>query len=404
MSDQRTTSSLAAHEADQGFASKDQDGLTLLDLLIALGHDKKVFFLVWALGIALTIGVVLMMPRNYSASAVMLPPQSQQNSGLNFSMLSQLGPLAGLAGGVSGFKTPDGMYIELFKTRRLQDDLIKRFNLMDRYKAKSLGGARAALTSRVSLLSDKKSGLLTITVDDADAAFAAKLANAHADALAVILGELALTEAQQRHHFFDAQVGKAMSDLNKAEIAFRKAQEEGGIVVSQALAEAGVKAGVELRSRIMSREVQLQALSRFATAQSPEAQRIASELAALRKQLASVEEGSAGEDRPAKGMEAVKAYREFKVREAALESLVRQLEIAKIDEAREGPALQLIDPAVPPERASKPHRSRLVIAGAALWGVLAFLVSAYRGGVRRRVEGVDQRWQLLRQAWRGGRA
>lgn len=382
----------------------DQDGLTLLDLLIALGHDKKVFFLVWALGIALTIGVVLMMPRSYSASAVMLPPQSQQNSGLNFSMLSQLGPLAGLAGGVSGFKTPDGMYIELFKTRRLQDALIKRFNLMERYEAKSMGAARAVLTTRVSLLSDKKSGLLTITVDDADAQFAAKLANAHGEELAVVLADLALTEAQQRHHFFEAQVGKAMGDLNKAEIAFRKAQEEGGIVVSQALAEAGVKAGVELRSRIMGREVQLQALSRFATAQSPEAQRIASELAALRKQLTSVEEGRSGGERPAKGMEAVKAYREFKVREAALESLVRQLEIAKIDQAREGPLLQLIDPAVPPERVSKPHRSRLVIVGAALWGVFAFLVAAYRGGVRRRADGVDQRWQLLRQAWRGGRA
>lgn len=396
------TSSPSTHDLVPAQVAKDQEGLTMLDLLIALGHDKKMFFMLWGLGIALTIGVVLLLPRSYSASAVILPPQSQQNSGLNLSMLSQLGPLAGLAGGASGFKTPDGMYIELFKTRRLQDALIKRFNLMERYQAKSLGGARAALTSRVSLLSDKKSGLLTITVDDADAQFAAKLANAHADELAVILNELALTEAQQRRHFFEMQVDKATRDLNNAEIVFRKAQEEGGIVVSQALAEASVKTGVELRSRIMSKEVQLQALSRFATAQSPEAQTLASELAALRRQLANVEEGKAGEDHPAKGLEAVKAFREFKVREAALESLVRQLEIAKIDEARDGPLLQLIDPAVPPERVSKPHRSRLAIVGAALSGLLAFLVCAYRGGVRRSADGGDQRWQLLRQAWRGG--
>lgn len=396
------TTSLPTHDLGPVHVGEGQEGLTLLDLLIALGHDKKMFFLLWGLGIALTLGVVLLLPRSYSASAVILPPQSQQNSGVNLSMLSQLGPLAGLAGGVSGFKTPDGMYIELFKTRRLQDALVKRFNLMERYQATSPGGARAELTSRVSLLSDKKSGLLTITVDDADAQFAAKLANAHADELAVILNELALTEAQQRRHFFENQVDKAIRDLNNAEIVFRKAQEEGGIVVSQALAEASVKTGVELRSRIISKEVQLQALSRFATAQSPEAQQLASELGALRRQLANVEEGNAGEGRPAKGLEAVKAFREFKVREAALESLVRQLEIAKIDEARDGPQLQLIDPAVPPERVSKPHRSRLAIAGAALSGMLAFLVCAYRGGVRRYANGGDHRWPLLRQAWRGG--
>jgi uncharacterized protein involved in exopolysaccharide biosynthesis len=401
MSEQRVTSSFPAHDVGQMHADRDHEGLTVLDLLIALGHDKKMFFALWAIGIALTVGGVLMLPRSYSASAVMLPPQSQQNSSLNFSMLAQLGPLAGLAGGVSGFKTPDGMYLELFKTRRLQDALIKRFNLVERYHAKSVGGARAGLTSRVSLLSDKKSGLLTVTVDDADAQFAAQLANAHVDELAKVLNELALTEAQQRRRFFEAQVKQAMRDLNGAEIVFRKAQEEGGIVVSQALAESSVKAGAELRSRIMGKEVQLQALSRFATAQSPEAQQLASELAALRRQLVNVEEGNARDDRPAKGMEAVKAYREFKVREAALESLVRQLEIAKIDEAREGPQLQLIDPAVPPETVSKPHRSRLAMAGIVLTGVLAFLVCAYRGGVRRHANDNDQRWQLLRRAWRG---
>lgn len=396
------TSSLSGHDDNPAQESNSPSGLTLLDLLISLGHDKKMFFFLWALGVSVTIGIVLTLPRSYSASAVMLPPQSQQNAGFNISMMAQLGPLAGLAGGASGFKTPDGMYIELFKTRRLQDALIKRFNLMERYQAKSPAAARAVLTTRVSLMSDKKSGLLTITVDDPDAQFAAKLANAHVGELAAVLNELALTEAQQRRHFFDSQVTKAMRELHSAEIVFRKAQEAGGIVVSQALAEASVRAGAELRSRIMSKEVQLQALSRFATAQNPEAQRLASELAALRRQLISVEEGGSGPEHPAKGMEAVKAYREVKVREAALESLVRQLEIAKIDEARDGPQLQLIDPAIPPERVSKPHRSRLAIAGAVLSGVFAFLICAYRGGIRQRSGGArNERWQLLRRAWQG---
>ncbi|HET8871769.1 MAG TPA: Wzz/FepE/Etk N-terminal domain-containing protein, partial [Aquabacterium sp.] len=117
MSDQ----SIPGHDANQVKDSNSTSGLTLLDLLIALGADKKMFFFLWALGVSVTIGVVLMLPRSYSASAVMLPPQSQQNAGLNISMLAQLGPFASLAGGASGFKTPDGMYIELFKTRRLQD-------------------------------------------------------------------------------------------------------------------------------------------------------------------------------------------------------------------------------------------------------------------------------------------
>ena len=52
---------------------------------------------------------------------------------------------------------------------------------------------------------------------------------------------------------------------------------------------------------------------------------------------------------PEAAIDYVRARRELKLQETLLEGMVRQFEIAKLDEAKEGPALQQVDVAVPPD-------------------------------------------------------
>jgi uncharacterized protein involved in exopolysaccharide biosynthesis len=59
--------------------------------------------------------------------------------------------------------------------------------------------------------------------------------------------------------------------------------------------------------------------------------------------------------------------------------LAKQVELARIDEAREGSLIQVVDPAYPPDKRSFPHRSLIVLAAAAaglFLGLLAALVHA----------------------------
>ena len=106
---------------------------------------------------------------------------------------------------------------------------------------------------------------------------------------------------------------------------------------------------------------------------------------------------------PEAAIEYVRARRELKLQETLLESMVRQFEIAKLDEAKEGPVLQQVDKALPPDRKSKPSRALIVIASTllALMLSLVFVVwRSYAAVVREQDPQSAQAWDALRSAWR----
>jgi len=374
------------------------EGNLVLGFLTLLGEQKLVFLAIVLLGVALSLTMALRAPRIYSASTIILPPQQQQNSSAG--ALAQLGALAGMAG-VGAAKAPDEMYLSLLRTRRLQDALIQRFGLQQRYGKTTMLDTRSLLSKQVSLSSERKTGLITITVDDKDAAFAAELANGYFDELKKLLSTLAVTEAQQRRLFYEQQVNKGREALADAELNFRKAQAESGMLASQSLADAGVKAGVDLRTQIAGKEVQLAAVSRFATDLSPERQKLAAELGALRQQLLKQEQGGgASASTPSRGMQAVQAYRTMKIQEASLDALIRLYEVARVDEAREGPLLQQVDKAVAPERFSKPSRAGIAMRGGVLSVLAGALLAVSLAWWRRnKSQPANPAWQRLKSAW-----
>jgi tyrosine-protein kinase Etk/Wzc len=378
----------------------EDDEISLIDLAIALGEEKKTLFAIPAITTTLAIVVSLLMTPIFTAKTVMMPPQQQQSGAA--SALASLGGLAGLAGAAAGIKSPDEMYVAFMQSEGMQNAVIKRLSLLERYNTKSMTDARNALKGSVRVTPDKKTGLITIEVDDKDPEFAAQLANVQVEELRNLLGRLAVTEAQQRRMFYEQQIKKAQDELASAEASFRQAKEKSGMQVTSVLAESGVRASAELRGQIAAREVQMQAMSRFATAQNPDMQRISSELSAMRAQLTKLEQGggNAAEGSPTQ-QQAVKSYRDVKVQEAMLEVLIKQYELARVDEAKEGPLLQQVDVAVAPERKSKPKRATIVLVAAFAGLFLGVLVAFARRAIRKAAESEDAGAQIarLKQVW-----
>jgi tyrosine-protein kinase Etk/Wzc len=378
----------------------EDDEISLIDLAISLGEEKKTLFALPTLFGAIAIAVAFFMTPIFTAKTVMMPPQQQQSSAA--SALASLGALAGIAGSAAGIKSPDEMYVAFLQSVTLQNALIEKFKLQERLKAQTLSDARLALKGMVRISADKKSGLISIEVDDKDPDFAAQLANAHVEQLRLMLAKLAVTDAQQRRVFFEQQMLKTQDALAQAEAEFRAAKESSGMQVTAVIAEAGVRASAELRAQIAAREVQLQAMSRFATAQNPELQRISSELSAMRAQLAKQEQGGGGDSKATPTQQAaIKAYREIKAREAMMGVLVTQYESARVDEAKEGPLVQQVDVATAPERKSKPKRAIIVIvatlAGLFLGVLVAFMRQALKKGAKD--PETAERFSQLKRAW-----
>ncbi len=379
----------------------DDDEISLIDLAIALGQEKKTLFAVPLFTTSVAIVVSLIMTPVFTAKTLMMPPQQQQSSAA--SALASLGALAGLAGGAAGVKSPDEMYIAFMESESLQNSIIKKMSLQTRYEAKTLTDTRAGLKGAVKITSDKKSGLISIEATDKDPVFAAQLANVYIDELHNLLGRLAVTDAQQRRVFYEDQIKKTQADLVNAESRFRLANEKSGMQMTSILAETSLRANAEMRGQIAAKEVQLQAMSRFETTQNPDVQKLTSEMSALRQQLSKLESGSGNTTTAVNPMqqEASQAYRDIKVQQAMLEVLIKQYEIARVDEAKEGPLVQQVDPATPPERRSKPKRSLIVLVSA-LGGIFLGVLAAF---VRRAIKKAatdpesSQLMLQLREAW-----
>jgi tyrosine-protein kinase Etk/Wzc len=404
-----TTAAAPDDDLDEG----PQIGLT--DLLTWLGEGKRTIALTTiGVGIVALVIAMLLTPV-FTARTTMLAPGSQQQS-TSAAALAALGSLGGLAGGLAP-KSPDELYVALLKSDSVVRALAERFDLRRHYDVDTFEALRKVLPRYVRVASDKKSGLIGIEVDDESPKFAADLANAHADEVGKLLGRLAVSEAQLRRVFFQNQLTETKENLVKAEQALQSVQEKSGVIVLDKQAEALILGAAQLRAQITEREVQLKVLRTAATDQNPDVMRLGSELRALRAELSRMEStqgpttGSAVEmpvgKLPAASIDYVRARRELKLQETLLESMVRQFEIAKLDESKEGPALQVVDAALPPDHKAKPSRALIVLASA----LVALLASAVFVVVRRysalaREQDPERAaaWQALRNAWRLRRA
>jgi tyrosine-protein kinase Etk/Wzc len=349
---------------------QDDDEISLLDLLQTIVDNLRLLVL-GPLAVGITaLGISFLIPPTYTAKTQFLPPQQQQSAAA--SMLASLGSLGGLAGAVGGIKNPADQFLAYMKSVTVQDTLIERFKLQERYEVKTKTDARFALTASVRATSGKD-GLISVEVDDKDPKFAAELANAHVEELGKLLGKLATTEAQQRRLFFEKQLTLAKDKLIQSEIELKATGVSGSVLKSNPASAVAAVAGIQ--AGVTAQEVKLGAMRGYLAETAPEFKQALNELANLKAQLAKQEKDTpANRNITAQG-DYVNKYREFKYSETLFELFAKQFEIAKVDESREGAVIQTLDVAQPPERKSKPKKALIAITAtlAAGFALLLFV-------------------------------
>jgi len=372
---------------------EEDDEISLLDLLQVVADNLRLLVLAPLVAGLLALGYSFTIAPTFTATTKFMPPQQQQSAAA--SMLSSLGALGGLAGAASGLKNPADQYVAFLKSRSVQDVLIDRFKLMERYESKLKTDARTTLEG-VSKIASGKDGLITIDVDDKDPAFAAQLANAYVEELGHLLGRLAITEAQQRRVFFEKQLTNAKDNLVKAEQALGASGVNSSVLKSTG---AAVEAVAQLRAQITAQEIKLASMRGYLTESAPDFKQAQTELSALRGQLVRAEQsepatGGASSDYIAK-------FRDFKYYETLFELFSKQYEMARIDESREGAVIQVLDAAQPPERKSKPQKALIALMTTLAVGFALLLFVFIRQALRGAAQTPESAEKLgrLRQAW-----
>jgi len=340
----------------------------LVDLLLQLNEWKWFIFKFVSAATALAVVISFLLPKIYTATARIMPPQQSQSS-LASSMLGQLGPVGSLLGSNFGInRGVTDIYVYVLHSKTVGDALIDRFQLMSVYKDKMRVIAEADLKDNTRINSGPEGGI-SIAVEDRDPKRAADIANAYVEELEKLTRTLAVTEAARRRIFFEEQVQQASEDLSKAELAMKKTQEDTGVILLEPQSRAMIESLSSLQGRIAAKETQVQAMRTFATEENPALKTAQSELTALKVELARLESGQLGASIadmdvrkiPEKGLAYVRALREVKYREALLEAMAKQYELARVDEAKDASLIQVLDKATPPEIKSSPHRGLIVL-------------------------------------------
>ena len=189
--------------------SDDEGAISILDLVLIVAQNIKLLIVgPLAIGILALIISFFITPTFTAITTIQPPPQGGQTS-TSAAILESLG---GLGGGMGpGLKDTSQLYIAYMQSATFEDSLIEKFKLQEKFHTKYKVSARKTLEGNVKILSDKKTGMISIAVDDEDPQFAANLANAYVSELRIFTGKLALQEAQDRKEFLEAQIKELSS-------------------------------------------------------------------------------------------------------------------------------------------------------------------------------------------------
>lgn len=178
-------------------------------------------------------------------------------------------------------------------------------------------------------------------------------------------------------------------------------------------ARAMIASAAALRGQLAAKQVEIRAMREFAADQNPDLVRAEQELTGMEGQLAAMDaasDRSTGDLVAPKGtvtqasLDYTRALREVKYRETIQDLLTPQYEGARVDEARQGAQVQVVDPAVIPDQPTSLYRLWIVLGTLAVSLPLALLAAliAELITILRRYRGYSDSWPTaLEQAFIG---
>jgi len=318
-----------------------------------------------------SIIISFLLPKIYVSTASILPPQQESSIGGGMSASQLAGGLGGLAGGFLGIKSPADLWVGILKSQTVRDAIINRFDLMKAFNSKSIEDARRDINEMVKVTKSKED-IISITVEDKDPQRAALIANAFVEELDKVNKSVVMSAGGRMRSFVEKRLAEGKVELEKIEDAVKAFQEKNGAVKLDDQSKAIIEAIGRIKGQLMAKEVELQTFLSYATPNNPQAEILKAQVEELRESLRELEEGKKGDHPQSKGifiptakmpdlvLQYARLLRDMKVQETLYGLLTQQYEIARIQEAKDSPTVQVLDVAQVPEKNVKPKRMLII--------------------------------------------
>jgi capsule polysaccharide export protein KpsE/RkpR len=357
--------------------------IPVADLLITLWQRRRWLAKVIGIGTLISVSLALLaffIPNHYSSTAQLMPPE--QNA---FSSESMLNLLSGttfptLGGGIFNNRSAGATAIGVLSSRTVQDDLVNRFNLRQVFDRKLQVDARKDLAEETKFEEDKKSGIVSITVTDEDRYLARDLAQAYVDELNKLVSGLSTSTARRERIFLEERLKSVKADLDANSHALSQFSSRNATFDPAKQGQATVEAAGKLQEELTLAESHLSGLKALYTDDNVRVRELRGRIDSLQGQLQKIGgKGGTGtgvgadlksdeifpsvRQLPLLGYTYYDLYMHVTMDQNVYETLNKQYELAKVQEAKEIPTIKVLDQPAVAEKKSGPPRSYIAIAG-----------------------------------------
>lgn len=351
---------------------------TVIHWLRVLWSERRLLARAVLAGLLVGVLLAFYLPKQYQASTQLMPPDSQSNSGM--AMLAAMtaktsGGLGGVAGDLLGMKSTGALFIGILRSRTIADRLIDRFKLKQVYASRLEESARRKLAENTSIVEDRKSGIILITVTDGDPKRSAAIAQAYVEELDRLVAELSTSSAHRERVFLEERLKTVKLDLDHAARELSQFSSRSGAIDIKEQGRAMVEGATMLQGNLIAAQSELSGLEQIYTENNVRVRALRARIMELKQQLLKIG-GSEGDSAATGGEKSIypsirqlpilgvtygDLYRRMQIEEVVYATLTQQYELAKVEEAKETPSVKVLDTASVPEVRSYPPRTRIVL-------------------------------------------
>jgi uncharacterized protein involved in exopolysaccharide biosynthesis len=344
-----------------------------------LWEQRRLFARVALYGFLAGALLAFLIPNRYQSTARLMPPDSNQSGGLAMAaaaLSNGPGGLGSMASEMLGLKSNSDIFVGILSSRTVQDKLIQEFDLKKLYRARRMEDARLQLEEHTSFAIDRKSQIITILVTDHDPKRAAAMGEAYVAELNRLVTELSTSSARRERIFLEARLNSVSQDLESAEKDLSQFSSKNATIDIKEQGKAMVEAAALLQGQYIAAQSELEGLKQIYSDNNVRVRAVQARIDELKHELEKM--GGKGESAtevsgqpsgsfypsirklPLLGVTYADLYRRAKIQEVVLETLTKEYEMAKVQEAKEIPTVKVLDAANIPDKKSFPPRLLII--------------------------------------------
>jgi capsule polysaccharide export protein KpsE/RkpR len=366
-----------------------------------------------ATGFVLFFILALVTPKRYESTVRIVPPQ---NSGGLAALAAMAGAKAGagtggdtlgaLAASLVGGSTSGTLIMAIMNDRTVSDRMIDRFNLKEEYGLKYYEYARKELAKHVEVAEDRKSGIITITVNSRSPQEAHDMAQAYVEELSRAVIELSASSARRERIFLENRLKVLKQELDRSAVEFAAYASKNTALNIPEQAKATMTAAARLQAELIAAQSELEGLQQIYTDNNMRVRSLRARIGELKRQIDTSDTsagtpGSLGNiihQLPQIGVKWADLYRTATINEAVYEVLTKQYELSRVQEAKEVAPVSVVDAPDIPERKASPKRTYMVLGGTFFFFVLGSAVIISKDAWRK-LDPTDPRKELITEMW-----